>query len=770
MQITNLLKFTFIYIIGLIISSTLSNISINAVLFSSIIALISYFFIHHPIRNIFLYLFILLFGIINYQWHLSTSGKGNINENVLIIGTINDYPKYNETKTSFTLEVQDVPSDCINKGLLTHGEKIKVNIYNSEKKYFYGDILKIDGRLKTVQIKCNPGGLDKKYQMDNIQKIINVKDTKSIKIGFNPDSKINYYLFLLHEKIVYRIKQYLKSPYDAILLGVLLGDTAEIPEKIVDLLQKSGLAHILSVSGLHVGILSYFIYLLLSMLPISEHIKSILNILILFAYAILTGATPPVMRSALMVSSLHLAGIFKRNTVTGNFLLLALLITLVVSPLTIFSIGLILSYTITGCLIYFTPAIEERIQFLPRFIRLPVAATLAAALGSCPLTIYFFYIISPISIMLNILIIPLVSLIMGSGIALIFGSLLFSPFAKIFAEILIFFITIFIKTTAFFTSLPGAYFYLPAPNFFIVISFFIFIFLIFNPLNLIKKLGIIQFLMILNLLLWKEIFAFNGWMLKMNFIDVGQGDAIFTTLPGNKNLLIDGGPRQNEVEYFLRHNGVWEIDTLAITHTDLDHVAGLYKILERFKVNKIYFNLPEIQKLTFDEKNFIEWIKKTKIKYYPAHKNDNITVSPFVEFKVFNPAHGNIYTSSNNNSIVTRLSYKKFSIFLTGDMEKKAEKDILIQDSTLTSTFLKIAHHGSKSSTGEAFLAAINPEVSIISVGRDNSFGHPHHSTLENIEKIGSKIYRTDKSGMISILTDGTYYEVNEFLEKIYKK
>ncbi len=676
------------------------------------------------------------------------------NQTIIITGRVDNIPEYSSGKMRLILK------DEIKK------DKILINIYNPEKEFFYGDILKIEGKIRLPHKQRNPGGIDEKkfLEIENIKKIINTTGKKSIKIGFDPENKIKFYLFFIRKKIVLAIKEYLPLDYASIFSGIFLGAKEYLPQKILELFQKGGIIHILSVSGLHVGILSFIIYLLTSSLSLSMRNKAIINITMLFCYAIITGASPPVLRSVFMVSIILIAWMFNHNTEIINSLCLALLITLIFSPNQLFSTGLILSYVITWSIIIFVPIFDNYFKKLPDYLRPLLTTSLAAALASIPLSIYFFYTFSPISLLLNILIIPIVSIIMSAGVIFTFSIFILPILAKITAEILIFFITLLIKTNSIAVSLPGAYFYVPVIPLLLLTSYFVFLFAISNPSSLIKKIGIFQILSVLIFIIWKEIITFNGWLLKINYIDVGQGDAIFLNLPGNKNLLIDGGPNTRELVQYLHENGKWGIDVLVITHADKDHVEGLYNVINQFPIGKIYFNLTDSEKITKDEKNFVQWLTSNSPKLYSVYQGDSIEVSPFVQIKVINPAQNLNYSNYNDNSIVLQLKYKKFSAIFTGDIGISAENQILSFDSNLTSTVLKIAHHGSKYSTSEKFLETIHPDIAVISAGKNNKFGHPHPSILEKLSKIKSKIFRTDKNGMISIVTDGIKYNTFNFL------
>ncbi|MBI5207367.1 MAG: DNA internalization-related competence protein ComEC/Rec2 [Candidatus Firestonebacteria bacterium] len=771
MQTTNLFKATLIYIIGIIIGRYFYSNNFTYYFSLIIFTAVSAYFLkkHIPAKRFIFFTSVLLLGIINYKWNEPYINIADKNQQIQLEGTVNSIPLNAGNITRLVLDLKKIV-------LSNKTEKyfknvfVNVNIYNPDREYFYGDVLNIKGDLNLPQKRRNPGGIDKKalQEINNITGVINASQKNVYKIGFNPDKRIKFSLFSLRKKIVSEIKKYLSSPYDSIFLGIMLGEKEELSSDIFELLQKGGIAHIISVSGLHIGILSFILYLLFSPLPVSPGFKSILNIVLIISYTILTGASDLSIRAAGLVSIFHITGLFKRNTEIVNYLWLALLITLLISPLSLFSAGLILSYAVTFCLICFTPIFENYFSKLPHTIRMPLSGSLAAQIGALPLTVYYFYTFSIGALFINLIILPLVGIIMPLGFAFIVSTFIFPQAASILAEVICFLINLTVKITSFFISIPGSYFFIPTPPVIIIISYFIFILCFLYKSSFMKKFGLFQILLVLNFYIWKSVLTYNGWLMKINFIDVGQGDAIFTVLPGNKNILVDTGPISggNEVENYLRNNGVWKIDTLIITHADLDHAGGLIRIIKHFSIDNIYFNLSYAKTLNDTEKGLKISLASKYNDIKSAYRGDKIPLSPYVSCLVINPPKDSNFTFSNDNSLSQQIWYKNFSLIFTGDMGYRPEKQILNSCIIKPATVLKVSHHGSKSSTSRAFLLAIQPDVAVISAGINNKFGHPNTDTLEKLKQLRSKIYRTDQNGMISIITDGIYYKVITFLSE----
>jgi len=252
--------------------------------------------------------------------------------------------------------------------------------------------------------------------------------------------------------------------------------------------------------------------------------------------------------------------------------------------------------------------------------------------------------------------------------------------------------------------------------------------------------------------------------LEVNFLDVGQGDAIYIKTPQDQDILIDGGPDNKVLESLGKVMPFWDrkIDVAILSHPHADHVAGLLEILKRYKVGKIY--LTGILHTAPDYLAFLEEIKTQKI---PVDNVKELTTLDFgsetkLQFvypdrSLLNEKMDNL----NNSSIVARLIYKNEKFLFTGDIESPIEKELLNKNREVTADVLKVGHHGSTTSSSEEFLKAVNPEFAVIEVGEDNQFGHPSLRTLSRLERLNIPIFRTDLSGTITFLSDG---------EKVWQK
>lgn len=267
------------------------------------------------------------------------------------------------------------------------------------------------------------------------------------------------------------------------------------------------------------------------------------------------------------------------------------------------------------------------------------------------------------------------------------------------------------------------------------------------------------FLGLLTVLLWSAVFeAIPNGILEISFFDVGQGDSILLELDQNKQVLIDGGPDKLIMEKLSEEMPFYDktIELLILTHPDKDHITGLVSVLEFFNIGHILTGGAETDTIVY--KKWRELVSEKQIPVSSAGAGQKIILDNSIALEVLWPeteSHNGFY-KANNKSVVLKLNYGEVDVLLTGDIEKKIERILVDQfGESLESDILKVAHHGSKSSSIEDFLNQVKPVASIISAGEDNWYGHPHDPVLRRLGQFCETIYRTDKQGTIKILTDG---------------
>ncbi len=278
---------------------------------------------------------------------------------------------------------------------------------------------------------------------------------------------------------------------------------------------------------------------------------------------------------------------------------------------------------------------------------------------------------------------------------------------------------------------------------------------------------ILAVLLGLNVFAWAAVSYLSEPDLRVSFFDVGQGDAIFIETPQRHQILIDGGPNSDILKKLGGEMPFWDrtIDLVVLTHPDHDHISGLIEVLKRYEVKSILWT--GVLRNAAEYKEWQKLIKEEKANIYIAKAGQKILGGrTFLErfdlfiLYPFESLEGNEASNTNNTSVVARLVFGKTSFLFTGDIYRSAERALLKEGVEIDSDVLKVAHHGSKTSSNSEFIASVSPDMAVISCGKDNPYGHPHEATLDALGE--TRILRTDLLGDIKLITDG---DVIRFLD-----
>lgn len=245
--------------------------------------------------------------------------------------------------------------------------------------------------------------------------------------------------------------------------------------------------------------------------------------------------------------------------------------------------------------------------------------------------------------------------------------------------------------------------------------------------------------------------------MEVHFIDVGQGDCILIKTPENKTILIDGGTPDSgeEIVDFLNEQQIVQINLLIVTHPDIDHIGGLSKVIKSMKIDKVLDSGKLYTTKTY--RKYINQITKKNIPVEIAEKNQVIKLDPMIKIRVLNTYEP--FRDNNESSIALKVTYKKMDFLFMGDIKKQQEKS-LIKTNDLQAEFLKVAHHGSRTSSSLAFLQKVNPKVAILTYSKQNDYGHPVNRVIQNLNKVNAMIFSTAVFGNITITTNGTDYHI----------
>ena len=661
----------------------------------------------------------------------------------------------------------------------------------------YGDKIFITGEFQEPQGMRNEGGFNYKEYLKSLNIYGSVK-AKNIKvIEQNKGNIFMNFTYKISDEIKENIEEFMGEKYSGLLIGLLLGDSSKIDENMEENFKITSLTHILAVSGAQV---SYIIVAMYSLLKRKIGIQKTRVVIIasLIFYTALTGFSPSIVRAGIMGIILMISGlVFRKNDII-NSIAISLFFMLVYNPFLLENVGLQLSYLGTIGIIGFNKTIililkniqirnrkwkykiNRKLILLISKIKEILAVTMSASLAVVPVMIYHFNLFGTYFLITNLLASIIIGPITLLGTLLVIISFISINIAKILSYILKFLIDILLFISSF-SKLPISKIYIPTPKIsFIIIIYLsliisLFIYKVFhernpnttilrvrNLLALVKykfkqnRNDIIKRIVIINIVIFLCI-IFIPRDIQINFVDVGQGDSTFIITPKNKTILIDGGGSntgsfdvgENTLLPYILDKGYNKIDLMIISHFDSDHSLGCAKIIENLTVSNLILNKQLEENDIY--KHIVSIAKQKKVNLIYVKAGDVITLNG-VKIKILHPQEKLIAENSiNNNSIVFKLEYKSFSILFTGDIENIAEEVILSKNINLKADILKVAHHGSKTSSSQRFIEAVSPKIALIGVGKNNMFGHPNREVIERLQSYGTKIYRTDECGEISI-------------------
>ncbi len=630
---------------------------------------------------------------------------------------------------------------------------------NNNKLFKYGDLIKIQGEYSSPQTARNYKGFDysKYLKILKIYGIIKIEEANLLK-----ENDLNFVLISINnlkQKMIDHANKNMPQKTANLLLGLLIGQKDNIQEDIIKSFRTANLSHILAVSGAHTSYIILGLTYIITKSKAPRRIGYIITIIILLVFIIITGASYSVIRACIMSIITISAKLFYKKENFFISICVSLFIILIQNPFAINDIGLKLSFLGTIGIIVFNKNITEffiRIKIKENIAKV-LSLTFSAQLMIMPITILNFNTFSLTFFISNILASPLLGIIIILGFIAIFVSFVLNPISKILFFVLNLFLELLIFISEIVTKIPGSSILVKTPNLVFVITYYILILFINyffiikkNPIRRFQK-KIVKICTIKNIKriikIIARIFLIISFLtmlvrvinptLKIYFIDVGQGDCTLIITPKGKKILIDGGEGKNEILLpYLLDRGINKIDYIIISHFDSDHCNGLIEVMEKIKVGKVIVSKQPGESEEY--RNILEIIKRKNIEAYVVKAQDRITIEKDLYINILNPAGKLEFNDLNNNAMVAKLIYKNFSMLFTGDIEKAEENIAQKYKNNLKSTILKVAHHGSKTSTNEEFLKYVEPQIALIGVGENNKFGHPNQQTIEKLKNIRS--------------------------------
>ncbi|OGB60103.1 MAG: DNA internalization-related competence protein ComEC/Rec2 [Caldithrix sp. RBG_13_44_9] len=653
-----------------------------------------------------------------------------------------------------------------------------------------GDILIFQNvSLSHLDKSRNPGQFDFSTYLRMQGVIGQIISTDFSNIEFIPLSRlfsIRRSIFLMRQTIDRQFYRFMDERIAGFLSAILLGKKEGIQPDIMLDFQRGGVAHVIAISGLNVGFIVFILLIVLSFFPISFRLQNVAAIFLLVIHMLLTGANPPVVRATIMIIIYLLGIILQRKPEVYNTLFFAGFLFLLYHPQDLYSLSFQFSFlaVLTMLLFYekFKPLEKKISEKLPegKFFRKIILAgvqlflvSLAAQIGTIPLTAIHFKQLPIISLVLNLIVIPLLGFITPIGFIILFSALFSMNLARIVSYFLSFIVVILFKVVHLAANFPGAYIRILA---FDELAFFIYLTIIMILFSFtsgrIAYFRKVFIAVAVILILWK--IAPSTHQPQLLMMDVGQGESTLLITPTAKKVLFDAGSASDywdsgtKVIYpVLLELGISRLDKVILSHPHSDHVGGIFSLLNNVTIDSIF--LPDVKIQYFWQDSLLTRFRRKGIPYRFIQMGDQIKIDPVSRIYILAPTGDQLQPpdasgkSLNNTSLVSLVNISGTTVLFTGDTESDVEKDLLIWNTFLKADILKVGHHGSITSSSYPFLHKISPQIALIPVGKDNKFDHPSPEVLQRLNKLNIPYYRTDLQGAIWLIRTQPAWEVRNW-------
>lgn len=807
-----LTKVLIIYILGLIIGyfELLPPILMIAVGISTLVLGILCLIKDRQDPRVYFYLFTLVLGALIIQWHAEL-GRGNVAGlagcPVTISGTICEEPDVRTNYINYVVNIEKVEAiEESARGIPGRpAGKILLTVSGNGQSYTYGDRLRVTTTPVIPSEPGQPGEFNyRKYlQLQGIQ--LTAKSWQGAGVRKIGTGEVNLFVeacLRFKGELVSVTRATLAPQYAGLLQGVIFGSGGLIDNQTRNDFAMTGVVHILSVSGYHVALLVAICLFFINIFRINRKAGIAFTVVVTLAYTVMSGASPPAVRSLIMGWALLAAQYFKRDYDWVNSLSLAALVILLIDPFCLASAGFQLSFAATWGVLYLTPQINKLGAFffssagnnevvLPkiplhlmkkrgvwRLISSSAGITVSAQIAVFPIAAFYFNYFSIIAVPANLIIVPLTTLVMLLGGLASFAGLIWLPFAGAINVSTGIITELILRIAHWLAGVPLAVVIIKQPAVYEILGFYLLLFLLVETLKnpaislKIKRVFSINYPWLVPIglaaaacLLWINIASPGTKELELNFLDIGQGDAAVIENPGGFTAVIDTGGTQGTAKSsynpgekilmpFLRRKGISRIDVLLLSHAHADHIQGAGFLANNIPVkmliiNKQFYADAQGARLVNDFK-----AKGTKIREVSG--GDLIWFDEKTKLEVLSPQDKSI-TDANNDSLVFRLGRGEFHVLFTGDAGTEALEDL--DKAKLHAEIVKVPHHGSKNSWSESFYRAVNPDLAIISVG-PNYFGHPSGQVTRGLQNLGTAYYRTDRCGAVTIDSGGGGFKI----------
>lgn len=623
--------------------------------------------------------------------------------------------------------------------------------YNGHDKVSLNDYVKAVGVVKNPAIKMNPSDMDYLSYLKSQGIVATIK----VKKAYITKRELTF-LNRIYDKIIKRIDEIWLGKDQGLIEGMIMGSTDNIPEDITQLYQKTGIAHILAVSGFNIGILILIVLFVCAELGIPYRARYITSLFMIWIYACLVGLGVAIVRAAIMATLVIVSKCLCEESDDFINLALAAFVTLLINPFLLYQVGFLISFFAVAslfCANLIMKKLKTSITIKQKSLISAFLYWICVMIGIYPLLAYFFYEIPFLASILNLVITSLFSVIIVLACICLMISLYNLEIARFLGEYIIDLLNMINTICEYISKMPLATLCTGKPSLMTMFLIYAFACLVMLYIKGYIKSFKITLVPISLLIMGSIIGTFSSEALTICHLYIGQGDAAVITTKDKKAILIDGGNigKGRVIQRYLKYRGIPKLNAVIVSHADADHIGGIIDIANmNVAIDRVIISNLEDNALI---RTLFEACEKKNIPIYEGWYQDKILMNK-IEISYLTPNEEQVYLKdSNQKSIVCLLKYKDFEELFTGDIDADIERRLLSKMEKVD--VLKVAHHGSKTSTSDEFIRKIYPKYAILSCGINNLYRHPSKEVMNRLDSYSINTFRTDALGAVTIRTNG---------------